>query len=70
MSGGKNTSSDFVKTRFNGLVCVIFAQCHLLFVQMMCVKPEKVGVGTEVRRLLERSSSTRLVRPRKAVGSI
>ena len=32
--------------------------------------PEKVGVGTEVRRLLERSSSTRFVRPRKAVGSI
>ena len=32
--------------------------------------PENVAVGTDVRRFPDRFSSTRLVRPRKAVGSI
>ena len=37
---------------------------------ILTLVPEKVGVGTEVRRFPDRSNSTRFVRPRKAVGSI
>ena len=44
-----------------GMTCV--AAC------VSCL-PENVAVGTDVRRFPDRFSSTRLVRPRKAVGSI
>ena len=43
-------------------VCLQVSFVIFFFYKFVC-PPENVGVGTAVRRLLERSSSTKLVRP-------